>query len=244
MRILVTLPTHNEGGNIEKILDMTLNSAQCDILVVDDNSIDSTRDQVRSFFSSKRVFMIEREAKLGLGTAYITGFKWGLMRGYELFFEMDADLSHDPNMIPHFVSEINKGYDVVVGSRYMKGTISVVGWDFRRLLLSKFANFYIKSLTPLKRFTDVTSGFRCYRREVFDVIALDQIKSNGYAFQIEMLYRCYMAGLRIGEIPIIFYERNGGSSKMDKRVVREAMILPFRLLYERLFFKNILKKPM
>lgn len=229
MKSLVVIPTYNEGRNIQKVLEKVLEYVEGDILVVDDNSNDGTRDIVRGF-SNSRVFMFERPSKLGLGTAYIAGFKWGLERDYDLFFEMDGDLSHDPAAIPNFIEKIKEGYDMVVGSRYLGGTISVVGWDFKRLLLSKLGNFYIQRLTPLKTFTDMTSGYRCYTRKTLELINLDKINSNGYAFQIEMVYRAFKAGLKIAEIPIIFYERNGGSSKMNRMIVIEAVLLPFRLI--------------
>lgn len=234
MKTFIIIPTYNEGRNIGNVLSKTLNIIDADILVVDDNSTDGTRDIVRGFFDTERVFMLERPSKLGLGTAYVTGFKWGLQRDYDLFFEMDADMSHDPVAIPDFIKKAQDGYDMVVGSRYLNNTISVVGWDFKRLLLSKFGNFYIQKLTPLKTFTDMTSGYRCYTRKALELINLDRIKSNGYAFQIEMVYRAFKAGIKITEIPIIFYERNGGSSKMNKKIIREAVLLPFKLIIERL----------
>lgn len=234
MRILIVLPTHNEEETVAIALERLLKFDFLDILVVDDNSQDNTRNITRDVMKvSSRVNLLERPAKLGLGTAYLAGFKWGLQRGYDLFFEIDADLSHDPTAIPGFIEKIREGYDMVVGSRYLNNTISVVGWDFKRLLLSKFGNFYIQSLTPLKSYTDMTSGFRCYTRRTLETVSLDNVKSNGYAFQIEMVYRVFKAGLRITEIPIIFYERNGGSSKMSRKIVREAIMLPFRLKLER-----------
>lgn len=235
-RILVILPCYNEAETIDLVIEKILGLQQnIDILVVDDASPDGTAQKVKDLMKqTERLFLIERPGKLGLGTAYITGFKWGLEKGYDLFFEMDADLSHDPTSIPKFLEKIDEGYDVVIGSRYLKGTISVVGWDFKRLLLSKIGNFYINKLTPLKDFTDLTSGFRCYTKSALQRLDLDKIVSNGYSFQIEMAYRCYMAGLRIAEVPIIFYERNGGSSKMNNKIVREAMALPFKLIFEKL----------
>jgi len=232
MKILIVIPTYNEANNIKRVLDMTLKVTDGDVLVVDDNSVDGTMSAVRSCFETGRVKMLERPGKLGLGSAYICGFKWGLERGYDLFFEMDADLSHDPKTITAFIDKIKEGYDMVVGSRYLNNTISVVGWDFKRLLLSKFGNFYVQKLTPLKTFTDMTSGYRCYNRKALEAISLDNMKSNGYAFQIEMVYRVFRAGLRIAEIPIVFYERTGGISKMSRSIVREAVLLPFKLIIE------------
>lgn len=235
-KILVILPCYNEAETIQIAIERILGVQEnIDVLVVDDSSPDGTAQKVKELMKeTQRLFLIERPGKLGLGTAYIAGFKWGLERNYDLFFEMDADLSHDPASIPKFVEKIDEGYDVVIGSRYLKGTISVVGWDFGRLLLSKFGNFYVKALTPLKDFTDTTSGFRCYTDMALKVLELNAIKSNGYAFQVEMVYRCCRAGLKITEIPIIFYERNGGSSKMNKKIVQEAVLLPIKLWFERL----------
>ena len=232
MKTLVVIPTYNEAATIGKILNKTLEVTGHDILVVDDNSSDATRDLVKVFFGSGRVFMLERPSKLGLGTAYIDGFKWGLKNGHDLFFEMDADNSHNPAAIPFFVKKIGEGYDIVVGSRYLNHTISVVGWDFRRLLISKFGNWYASTLLGIKQFTDLTSGYRCYTSKALETIGLERIKSNGYAFQIEMVYRGYKKGLKVAEMPIIFYERGGGSSKMNRKIVREAVLLPFKLRVE------------
>ncbi len=234
MKILLILPTYNEKDNIEKIIEKLLKYDFLNILVIDDNSSDGTADIVKNIREyQKRVYLIERPDKLGLGTAYITGFKWGLEKEYNLFFEMDADLSHDPEEIPKFIKKIKEGYDVVIGSRYLNGTISVVGWDFKRLLLSKFGNLYAATLLGLREFTDLTSGYRCYTRRALQKINLDIIKSNGYAFQIEMVYYAWKNGLRITEIPIIFYERESGGSKMNKRIIIEAVMLPFKLLCEK-----------
>ena len=229
MKMLVVIPTYNEAANIEKILNKTLEVIDGDILVVDDNSNDSTRDIVRVFLGTGRVFMLERPSKLGLGTAYVDGFQWGLQNGHDLFFEMDADNSHNPDTLPYFVEKIKEGYDIIVGSRYLNHTISVVGWDFRRLLISKFGNWYASTLLGLKQFTDLTSGYRCYTSKALKTIGLEKIKSNGYAFQIEMVYRGYKKRLKVAEIPIIFYERGGGGSKMSGKIVREAVLLPFKL---------------
>ncbi|MCX7760585.1 MAG: polyprenol monophosphomannose synthase [Hydrogenothermaceae bacterium] len=235
MKVLIVLPTYNEADNINKVLDNLLNFDFLDVLVVDDSSTDGTVDIVKSWIKkTDRVNLIQRPAKLGLGTAYITGFKWGLERDYDLFFEMDSDLSHNPNDIPKFIDKINEGFDVVIGSRYMNNTISVVGWDFKRLLLSKFANWYATTILGLRDLSDITSGFRCYRRKVLETVMLDKIKSNGYSFQIEMAYKSYKLGFKVGEIPIIFYERNGGSSKMSKKIAIEAAIMVWRLKFGRI----------
>ncbi len=232
MKALVVIPTYNEVQNIDAVLSKVLEHKNVDILVVDDSSQDGTSEKVKRWTEiTERVNLIIRPSKLGLGTAYITGFRWGLDRDYEYFFEMDADLSHDPKEIPSFIKKIDEGYDLVIGSRYMRGTISVVGWDFKRLLLSKFANRYATAILGLKWLSDVTSGYRCYRREVIESIDLDKIKSNGYAFQIEMVYRAYKKGFKIGEIPIIFYERNSGSSKMSRKIALEAALMVWRLRF-------------
>ena len=235
MKKLIVIPTYNEAVNIGKVLNQTLEVVDGDILVVDDNSTDPTRDIVKGFFGTNRVSILERPSKLGLGTAYIDGFQWGLQRSYELFFEMDADNSHNPATLPSFVEKIREGYDIVVGSRYLNHTISVVGWDFERLLMSKFGNWYASTLLGIKQFTDLTSGFRCYTSKALEAIGLERIKSNGYAFQIEMVYRGYKKGLKVAEIPIIFYERGGGGSKMSQKIIREAVLLPFKLKMEKMW---------
>ncbi|MBF0557407.1 MAG: polyprenol monophosphomannose synthase [Nitrospirae bacterium] len=235
MKILVIIPTYNEETNIKKIVGRVLEVIDGDILVVDDNSIDATKTIVKSFNDTGRVFMLERPSKLGLGTAYINGFEWGLNRGYDLFFEMDADNSHDPAALRAFIEKIKEGYDIVVGSRYLNHTISVVGWDFERLLMSKFGNWYASTLLGIKQFTDLTSGYRCYTDQALKTIGLDRVRSNGYAFQIEMVYRCNKKGLRVAEVPIIFYERGGGLSKMSGNIVKEAVLLPFKLIVENLW---------
>lgn len=229
MKTLVILPTYNEAKNVERLIPKILEQ-NVHILFIDDNSADGTPEIISKYMKKENsINLIQRPQKLGLGTAYVTGFKWALERNYQYIFEMDADLSHDPADIPKFITKCNDGYDLVIGSRYIRGTISVVGWDFRRLLLSKFANKYATTILGLGFLTDVTSGYRCYSRKVLESIDLDIIKSNGYAFQIEMVYRAYKKGFKIGEIPIIFYERNSGSSKMSKKIVREAALMVWRL---------------
>ncbi|MDA8239832.1 MAG: polyprenol monophosphomannose synthase [Nitrospiraceae bacterium] len=231
---LVVIPTVNEFHSLPKVIESVLKHNGFHVLVVDDASTDGTPQVVREKMSQDhRVSLIERPSKLGLGTAYVAGFKWGLQRGFRYFIEMDADGSHNADALPWFIKEIEKGYDLVIGSRYMEGTISVVGWGFRRLLLSKFGNLYASLMLGL-RLNDLTSGFRCYSRQALQDIDLDRVHSNGYAFQIEMAYRVDAAGFKVHEMPIIFYERNYGSSKMSKGIVREAAILPWRLRIERL----------
>ncbi len=228
--ILVVLPTYNEAKTIETVISCLLTHKNLSVLVVDDNSNDGTKEKVEAMMKSNgNIYMLERPAKLGLGSAYVAGFKWGLEKKYNLFFEMDSDMSHDPNEIPSFLEKIDEGYDVVIGSRYMNDKISVVGWEFRRLMISKFGNLYSRILLNMTDLWDLTSGFRCYTREALEKIHLDSITSNGYAFQIEMTYRARKLGLRVVEIPIIFYEREFGSSKMSKSIIKEAIIMPFRV---------------
>jgi dolichol-phosphate mannosyltransferase len=233
---LVLIPTYNEKENIQSIIKSVLKHEGFDILVVDDGSPDGTAGIVRNMMTAwKRVFLIERSGKLGLGTAYVEGFKWGLERGYACFIEMDADNSHDPDALPLFIEKMEKGFGLVIGSRYLNRSISVVGWDFKRLMMSKFGNFYASRILGLP-LTDLTSGYRCYSREALKTIDLDNLHSNGYAFQVEMAYRVAAAGRNVGEIPIIFRERESGESKMSKQIVREAAMLPWKLRFARLFF--------
>ncbi len=243
-KALVIIPTYNEKTSLPTIINDILKYAEFDILVVDDASPDGTAGVVKEIMAaSNRVYLIERQGKYGLGTAYITGFKWGLERGYEYFIEMDADGSHNPDALPWFIVELGNTYDLMIGSRYIGGKISVVGWDFRRLLLSKFGNFYASRLLGL-RLTDLTSGFRCYRRQALDVINLEKVHSNGYSFQIEMAYLVDAAGRKVGEMPITFYERSSGSSKMSKKIVREAVLLPWKLRLKKIkdyFLKKDIK---
>ena len=230
MKALVILPTYNEAKTLPQVLTKISAYDWLDALVMDDNSSDGTAEVVEHWEkTSNRVHLIKRPAKLGLGTAYLSGFKWGLERDYEYFYEMDSDLSHNPDALPWFIKEMEEGgYDLMIGSRYTKNTISVVGWDFRRLLLSKFGNLYASTILGMK-LTDMTSGYRCYRRETLLGIDFDQICSNGYAFQIEMAYLAVKAGFKVGEMQIIFYERDHGTSKMSKKIIREAVILPWKL---------------
>ncbi len=231
MKTLVVLPTYNEGENIAGILDQVLAHGIFDVMVVDDNSSDGTRQTVRGYVTQhENVHIIEREGKLGLGTAYVAGFLWGLARGYDCLMEMDSDFSHNPDDMPAFVESVEAGADLAIGSRYLDGTISVVGWDFRRLLLSRFGNIYASTIlsAPL---SDMTSGFRAYSRRALEGMELEQVRSEGYAFQIEMAYYVLSMGLKVDEVPIIFTERTKGSSKMSKSIVREAIPLPWKLRF-------------
>jgi dolichol-phosphate mannosyltransferase len=228
-RALVIVPTYNEKGNIERMIDAILKQdATLDVLVVDDGSPDGTGEIVdRVASANPRVFAIHRAGKLGLGTAYVAGFKWALQRDYQFVFEMDADFSHAPDRLPVFLKAIETA-DLVIGSRYQNGQVNVVNWPMGRLFLSYSANIYARRVTGLPVF-DATGGFKCFRRQVLEAIDLDDIQSNGYAFQIEMNMRVWKKGFRIVEIPIVFVDRSEGASKMSKRIVREAVWMVWRL---------------
>jgi dolichol-phosphate mannosyltransferase len=222
-RALVVIPTYNEAINLPQIVPIALSQdPRLDILVVDDNSPDGTgkiADELAR--ANSRIHTIHREGKLGLGTAYIAGFKWALERQYDLVFEMDADFSHDPAHLKEFLQAI-EGADVVLGSRYLNGKVTVVNWPMGRLMLSYLANIYARMFTGL-RIWDLTGGFKCFRRRVLEAIDLSQVVSNGYAFQIEMSVRAWRKGFKIREIPIVFVDRTLGQSKMNKAIVREAV---------------------
>ncbi len=228
-RSLIIVPTYNEKENVAKLVSAVLGQdPSIDILIVDDGSPDGTGALVDAIAASEpRVHAIHRASKLGLGTAYIAGFRWALARDYALVFEMDADFSHAPEKIPHFLQAI-KSADVVIGSRYQNGQVNVVNWPMSRLFLSYSANIYARTLTGVPIF-DATGGFKCFRREVLEAIDLSDVRSNGYAFQIEMTFRAWKKGFRIVEIPIVFVDRTEGSSKMSKRIVREAVWMVWRL---------------
>jgi len=228
-RGLVIIPTYNEKENIARLIDLVLaRDDRLDVLVVDDGSPDGTGAVVESIKAvNPRVDVIHRPSKLGLGTAYIAGFKWALERGYAFVFEMDADFSHDPAHLPQFLDAL-AGADLVLGSRYRNGRVTVVNWPVGRLLLSYLANVYARTVTGLKLF-DSTGGFKCFRRQVLEAVELDAVKSSGYAFQIEMNFRAWKKGFRIVEIPIVFVDRSEGESKMSKKIVREAVWMVWRL---------------
>ncbi|MGI9044097.1 MAG: polyprenol monophosphomannose synthase [Gemmatimonadaceae bacterium] len=228
-RSLVIVPTYNEKENIARLIWAVLaQDPSIDVLIVDDGSPDGTGDLVDAIADSDpRVHAIHRAAKLGLGTAYVAGFKWALARDYQFIFEMDADFSHAPERIPEFLQAVRTA-DLVIGSRYQNGQVNVVNWPIGRLILSYSANIYARRITGLPIF-DATAGFKCFRRRVLESIDLDDIKSNGYAFQIEMHMRAWKKGFRIVEIPIVFVDRTEGSSKMSKRIVREAVWMVWRL---------------
>lgn len=228
-RGLVIVPTYNESDNIGRIVPRILaQDPRLDVLIVDDNSPDGTgqlADEMRA--KEPRIHVLHREGKQGLGRAYLAGFAWALERPYHFIFEMDADFSHDPAHLPEFLAAIQHA-DLVLGSRYRDGKVTVVNWPMTRLMLSYGANIYARAVTGL-RLGDATGGFKCFRREVLAAIPLDQVRSNGYAFQIEMSFRAWKRGFKIAEIPIVFHDRMEGESKMSKRIVREAIWMVWRL---------------
>lgn len=229
MKAIVVIPTYNEAQNIEQLIDRILFQGirNLDILVVDDNSPDGTAEIVdRIACCEPNVFLLKRSCKSGLGTAYVAGFKYALERTYDYIFEMDADFSHDPDEIPNFFESI-KTCDLVIGSRYKSG-VNVINWPLMRLILSVGANKYTQIITglPIK---DCTGGYKCFRREVLQAIDLDKIASDGYSFQIEMNFKAWKKGFRICEIPIVFADREAGSSKMSKKIIREAIWMVWKL---------------
>jgi dolichol-phosphate mannosyltransferase len=228
-RALVIVPTYNERFNIARLIPAILaQDPSLEVLVVDDGSPDGTGAIVDGIAANNtRVHVIHRAAKLGLGTAYIAGFRWALERKYDLVFEMDADFSHNPERLPEFLEAIRES-DVVLGSRYQNGHVNVVNWPMSRLFLSYAANIYARFVTGLPIF-DTTGGFKCFRRNVLESIDLNSVKSNGYAFQIEMSFRAWKRGFQLFEIPIIFVDRTEGVSKMSKKIVREAIWMVWRL---------------
>jgi dolichol-phosphate mannosyltransferase len=228
-KALVIVPTYNERDNVLRLIDAVLaQDPAIEVLVVDDGSPDGTGAIVDERAAvDDRVHALHRERKLGLGTAYVAGFRWALQRDYELIFEMDADFSHDPSHLPQFL-ESAADADLVLGSRYRDGKVTVVNWPITRLILSYSANIYARFVTGLPLF-DATGGFKCFRRKVLEAIDLTDVRSNGYAFQIELSFRAWRKGFRIVEIPIVFVDRTEGESKMSKRIVREAIWMVWRL---------------
>jgi dolichol-phosphate mannosyltransferase len=221
-RVLVVVPTYNERVNVPLIVPAILGQdPRIDVLVVDDSSPDGTgelADQLAA--ENPRVHVLHRTQKEGLGKAYIAGFRWALDHGYDLIFEMDADFSHDPRFLPTFLDAIQDA-DLVIGSRYKTG-VNVINWPISRLLLSLGANQYARLVTGLP-LADSTGGFKCFRRRVLEAIPLERVRSNGYAFQIEMSYLAWRKGFRLKEIPIVFTDRVEGQSKMNRKIVREAV---------------------
>jgi dolichol-phosphate mannosyltransferase len=227
---LIIIPTYNELDNVQKLIPDILkkyDNIPLDILIVDDNSPDGTGAYVENLCKSdSRIKLLKRDKKMGLGTAYRAGFNFALEHNYDYIFEMDADYSHDPKEIKNFLKAM-KDYDLVIGSRYLNG-VNVINWPIRRLLLSYFANLYTRLITglPVK---DTTGGFKCFRRKVLEEIDLSRVGSNGYAFQIEMNFKAWKKGFRVGEISITFTDRVKGTSKMSKKIVREAVFMVWKL---------------
>ncbi len=237
---IIIIPTYNEKENIEKIVRAVFGLEKAfNILVIDDGSPDGTADIVKRLMEKEfkeRLFLIERSGKLGLGTAYITGFKWALKEGYDYIFEMDADFSHDPNDLPRLYSACaDEGNDVAIGSRYVCG-VNVVNWPMGRVLMSYFASKYVKAVTGFK-IHDTTAGFKCYKRRVLNTLELDKIKFKGYAFQIEMKFTAYKIGFKIKEVPVIFVNRREGTSKMSGGIFGEAFFGVMRLRLDGWFRK-------
>jgi dolichol-phosphate mannosyltransferase len=230
---LVIVPTYNERDNLPSIVPQILvQDARIEFLVIVDGSPDGTGAIAAELAASEpRGHALHREGKHGLGTAYIAGFHWAIDRGYALVFEMDADFSHDPRHLPEFL-DLAGTFDVVIGSRYTRG-VTVVNWPMGRLLLSWLANWYARIVTGLP-LHDLTSGYKCYRRRVLERLDIDAIRSNGYAFQIETVFRAWHAGFEVAEMPIVFVDRNVGSSKMSRRIVWEAIWMVWRMRFWKL----------
>jgi len=233
-KAVVVVPTYNEAENVGGLIpEILAKDERLSVLVVDDNSPDGTGDIVKSLPGfGDRILILERPLKQGLGAAYIAGFQWILANtDFEAIFEMDADFSHSPDALPHFLEQIDS-HDLVLGSRYLEG-ITVVNWPLRRLILSVGANIYARLVTgmPIK---DSTGGFKCFRRTTMEMLPLDRIKSDGYSFQIEMNYHCWKRRLRIKEIPIMFVDRQVGVSKMSKKIIVEAMWMVWALRLKRI----------
>lgn len=237
-KTLVIIPTYNEADNIIKIIPEVLKNSspenEFNILVVDDNSPDGTAGLVEGMNNDK-VKLLKRERKSGLGTAYVAGFHYAIKNNYDYVFEMDADFSHDPKYLKGFIERINEGYDLVIGSRYING-VSVLNWPIRRLILSYMASVYTRMVTGLK-VMDTTAGFMCYRVSALRQINLDEVRSNGYSFQIEMKFKFYKKGFKISEIPILFIDRLEGESKMSRKVVYEAYFMVWKLKFKSLVGK-------
>jgi dolichol-phosphate mannosyltransferase len=232
-RALVVIPTYNEADNVERLIQRILKLGETySVLIVDDNSPDGTAGVVRRLQRDHdRLFLIEREKKSGLGTAYVTGFRYALEQGFDFVFEMDADFSHDPDELPNLLLKAQE-CDLVIGSRYVTG-VNVVNWPMRRLILSYAANLYTRIITGLP-IHDTTSGFKCYRRAVLESIDLERIRSNGYAFQIETNFWAWKKGFRLCEVPIIFVDRRSGISKMSRNIVYEAALMVWKLKFRSL----------
>ena len=236
-RFLVVLPTYNESQNLSQIVPVILSQDdRLEVLVVDDNSPDGT-GQIADVLAGgiARVHVLHRQEKQGLGRAYLAGFRWGLGQGFDALFEMDADFSHDPRFLKDLIQGLEEGADLVIGSRYKSG-INVINWPLSRLMLSTGASIYARVVTGLP-LTDLTAGFKAFRRRVLEAIPLEKVRSNGYSFQIEMNFRAWKKGFRLVEVPIIFTDRVEGQSKMNKRIVREAIWMVWWLRFASMFGK-------
>lgn len=237
-KTLVIIPTYNEAENIRMVLEIifSMELPDVEVLVVDDNSPDGTALVVKEIAAQNaRVHLVEREGKLGLGTAYVRGFKFALTHGYDFIMEMDADLSHDPRMIPLFLSAV-KDADLVIGSRYVGAVANVVNWPLSRLFLSVGASLYTRIITGMP-IQDPTGGFKLFRRDVLQALNLDNVRSGGYSFQIEMNFKTWHHGFRIKEIPIVFVDRTVGKSKMSRKIIWEAIWMVWTLKMRSLFGK-------
>ncbi len=237
MKSIIVIPTYNEIENIEHLINEVLTKVDgIHVLVVDDNSPDGTAAQVKKMMlENKCIHLLERPGKMGLGTAYCDGFRYALKNDFEAIFEMDADVSHDPNELPRFLEALKEN-DLVIGSRYITG-VNVINWPLSRLILSYGANMYSRIITGMP-IMDATGGFKCFRASKLREIDLDSVKTNGYGFQIEMNYRMWINGARIKEIPIIFVDRRSGVSKMNKGIIYEAIFLVWKLKLFSWTFKN------
>lgn len=237
---LVIIPTYNEKENISAVIEAVMNLKEgFHVLVVDDNSSDGTPQEVENLMAGKysgRLFLEKRAGKLGLGTAYLHGFKWALQRQYDFIFEMDADFSHNPEDLPVLLKACMADADMAIGSRYIKG-ITVVNWPLGRLLISFFASLYVRMVTGMP-VRDSTAGFVCYRRKVLETIPLDKIKFTGYAFQIEMKFKAWTRKFRLKEIPIIFKDREMGKSKMSAGIFNEALFGVIQMKMKSFFGKE------
>ncbi len=236
MKPLVIVPTYNEADNMPELLKALLYLHEdLNILIVDDNSPDGTAQIVEEAMKTEpRIHILKRAGKMGLGSAYVEGFRYAIKEKYDLIFQMDADFSHNPAIIL-MMMEIIEDYDLVIGSRYISG-INVVNWPLSRLILSYMAAKYVRIITGM-RIKDPTGGFKCFRREVLETIDLDGILSDGYSFQIETNYRTWLHEFRIKEIPIVFTDRRSGQSKMSKKIIREAILVVWKLLFYHLIGK-------
>lgn len=232
MKALVIVPTYNEIENIHKLVEAVLSQApELELLIIDDASPDGTAAAVKEMMPSEpRIHILERKAKLGLGSAYVSGFKYALKHGYDYILEMDADFSHNPDDLPRLL-EAAKEADLVIGSRYCNG-VNIINWPIKRLLMSYFASKYVRTITnmPIK---DPTAGFKCFHRRVLQAIDLNSILSDGYGFQVEMNYRAWVKGFQVVEIPIVFTERINGCSKMSRKIAWEAAWMVWRLVLLR-----------